>query len=870
MSYSSQYPPAQNDTYVKATSDFSSNYLHYFATDPSKNLIGSPDYNSWASEYGVSTNQRFHIDLGSAKVVSRIYYENWHSNGIDTVSGIKTFTFWGSNSNDAFEDLIYSHDDDWIQLSTSQTTFDQHTTSNVEDPKYILITNSTAYRYYAIKIEDNWGNALYMALRRIELQISSTKQETILSDSIIKIINEASINSNSKILTLNNQESLSSDALITNSLIKTIISNTKILVPEINKTILSDSKVIISYQNNLLSDAKLLAIGEQKTIFSSAKIAIQVLYNINQKFNTATRVLSNILNKINTSISVISNINNFVNTCYSVLSNVRNDFRTRKLTLNNVNNDIRFLYSWQKTATGVLQSLGKTYIKVYINSVEQTDVDVDSINIGKDWNVAHSASFDLGRAYDSTKPIMKSTVEIKYNNWVLYSGYITQISPAESPEKIRIGCYDEYWKENQSNSYYHVGHQPTDDRELYYSNIASALLSEHSWNLPIGNFVPQEINNFGIGKSDAISNLIQESGNYGWFYDVDGTKKLITAGTGSIININRQVLGTNIGLYDLLSHSFNEKIDEITNKYRVQMGEKVIRKFSSAGGSRTYAGYNYASYHQYVEPLWDASLEMLSRYTSSGYGFDHPDPDNLEAYRDVFTKYSMPYLNPDLSSWSDRYPPYVEIYTTTWRMFNCVAEKLTDGFTIDYENGILTLNEPRYLYNLDANGECSSVRAPAIKLFLWKKDYYTYTVSPSEDPESEVSNPLMFFTDKMGDYSETIIKDLNLSNLSIQVGGVNGTEIIPSWDDTAFALDYANWELSKHCDKKIFGSIELTLDAVCFYGIDLTKRIYISGITETPMNIISMSYNLSNFTVTIQLENKRYFNRTVSLASHGE
>jgi hypothetical protein len=122
----------------------------------------------------------------------------------------------------------------------------------------------------------------------------------------------------------------------------------------------------------------------------------------------------------------------------------------------------------------------------------------------------------------------------------------------------------------------------------------------------------------------------------------------------------------------------------------------------------------------------------------------------------------------------------------------------------------------------------------------------------------------------MGTYADTIIKDLNLSNLSIQVGGMRGTDFIPSWDDTAFATDKANWELSKNCDKKIRGTIEITLDAMCYYNIDLTKRIYIAGITDEPMNITGISYNMSNFTVNLTLENKRYYNRTVSFQSHGE
>ena len=92
------------------------------------------------------------------------------------------------------------------------------------------------------------------------------------------------------------------------------------------------------------------------------------------------------------------------------------------------------------------------------------------------------------------------------------------------------------------------------------------------------------------------------------------------------------------------------------------MGEKVIRKFDTTGGSRTYTGYNYSSYRTFVRPAWNRSYEKLSRYSSDGYGFDHPDTDHADEYREVFRKFSMPYLNPELSSWSDRYAPYIEIY----------------------------------------------------------------------------------------------------------------------------------------------------------------------------------------------------------------
>jgi hypothetical protein len=471
--------------------------------------------------------------------------------------------------------------------------------------------------------------------------------KTILSDAKIKIEDI--------------QKTITSDAIIS-SPFSTIKSDAKIKVIDIQETILSDSLIVDRIQKTILSDAKIVWTGIQKTILSDAKICIPVLIDIINKFNFVKQALYDINNKVNTVKQVLSDINNFINTCKSIISDINNKINTKKLILNNVTNDIRFLYSWQRPVSGILQSLGKEYIKVYIGGILQTDIDVDSVDISKDLNSSHTATFELGRAYDATKPVMEATVEIKYNDWILFTGYVTQISPAETPEKIRINCQDEYWKQNKSNSYYNVGHKPTDDKELYYDTPKIALSTEHSWNLSIGNFVPQTINNFAVGKSDAITNLIEEAGNYGWFYDIDGTKKLWIAGDGSIVNIDRQILGANIELYDLISHTFTEDAENIVNKLRVQMGEKVIRKFDSTGGSRTYTGYNYSSYHQFLVPAWDESLELLSNQTLSGYGFDHPNPLYSKEYQEVFTKYEMPYLNPELSSWSDAFPPYIEMY----------------------------------------------------------------------------------------------------------------------------------------------------------------------------------------------------------------
>jgi len=173
--YISQYPPAQSDTYVKATTIDGGWAFAHFATDPTLSLIGAYGYNAWMSD-NQTANQRFHIDVGSAKIVKRIYYENFHSEGTLTDRGVKNFSFWGSNTGaGTFDDLVYANDDGWTQLTTSQSTFDEHVGLDQADPKYITVTNSTAYRYYAFKFADNYGNANFMGVRRIELQTQAPK-----------------------------------------------------------------------------------------------------------------------------------------------------------------------------------------------------------------------------------------------------------------------------------------------------------------------------------------------------------------------------------------------------------------------------------------------------------------------------------------------------------------------------------------------------------------------------------------------------------------------------------------------------------------------------------------------------------------------
>ena len=167
--YTSSIPSLSN-TYVKATTYYGVQYYPYFPCDPTNSLTGGRDGNCWLTAITVVTNQRFHIDLTDPEIIRRIYYENSHNSGGLTNSGANNFTFWGSNTEASFLDLDWEHDTGWTQLTIAQSTFDEHTGSDIADPKYILVTNTTSYRYYCFKIADNHGNAGLLGFRRVELQ----------------------------------------------------------------------------------------------------------------------------------------------------------------------------------------------------------------------------------------------------------------------------------------------------------------------------------------------------------------------------------------------------------------------------------------------------------------------------------------------------------------------------------------------------------------------------------------------------------------------------------------------------------------------------------------------------------------------------
>ena len=151
-------------------------------------------------------------------------------------------------------------------------------------------------------------------------------------------------------------------------------------------------------------------------------VALEETQDLDSDFRTIAQSLSDANNKVGFCARVLSNFTQHIRFLGRTISDMTSDMRTKKRQLYNLTNDVRTALSWQRAANGQPISLGKSYMKVYINSVEQTDADIDSVIINKTYNTSSSAQFRLGRAYDVNIPTLEHSVSIEYNDRVLFAG----------------------------------------------------------------------------------------------------------------------------------------------------------------------------------------------------------------------------------------------------------------------------------------------------------------------------------------------------------------------------------------------------------------------------------------------------------------
>jgi hypothetical protein len=152
--------------------------------DPSLSVTGQSGwYAGWLSD-GMEniTDQRLNFDFGKAIILTEIDFVNWHKAGIDTEIGIKNFIIQGSNDPADFSYTTYADGaSGWITIQTNLHV-PQHVSSDIADWQEVIFNNHTAYRYYSLKIADNWGSIYYMGIRGIRFYMGNADDEVSGTD----------------------------------------------------------------------------------------------------------------------------------------------------------------------------------------------------------------------------------------------------------------------------------------------------------------------------------------------------------------------------------------------------------------------------------------------------------------------------------------------------------------------------------------------------------------------------------------------------------------------------------------------------------------------------------------------------------------
>lgn len=164
-------PPEIADfKFVNATSTLAGGYVITNTFNNATSLTGAANSgNIWIA---LNTGkQRVVVDFGTPVIIRNVSYVNYHSSGASTTRGAKNFTLQGSNTYDLSTVIppVYANMTDWTNLTTETDYFKQHVASDVADKQSFLVDNTEAYRYYSFMIHNNWGDASYVGMRRIEL-----------------------------------------------------------------------------------------------------------------------------------------------------------------------------------------------------------------------------------------------------------------------------------------------------------------------------------------------------------------------------------------------------------------------------------------------------------------------------------------------------------------------------------------------------------------------------------------------------------------------------------------------------------------------------------------------------------------------------
>jgi len=201
--YAESYPAIFDTTTARATNALVAGHP-YTAIDPTKLLTGDySNYNGWVTDSGYTTNLKFNVNFATAIIAKGLYLENNHHSGAITNTGVQSCILYGSNDANDYLDTTYANVSGTMTELTSFTAT-EHISQNSSHPQYVFFTNTTAYRYYILRITNNLGGAR-TGFRRFTMLVDNQEAGScvMLSNTTDYTVSKATVSSTDLTITRN-------------------------------------------------------------------------------------------------------------------------------------------------------------------------------------------------------------------------------------------------------------------------------------------------------------------------------------------------------------------------------------------------------------------------------------------------------------------------------------------------------------------------------------------------------------------------------------------------------------------------------------------------------------------------------------------
>ena len=556
--------------------------------------------------------------------------------------------------------------------------------------------------------------------------------------------------------------------------------------------------------------------------------------------------------------------------------------------LEDINCDIRVRQAGDTAPTAI----GLDGFRVYLNSVEIEDVEVDSIRY--EWSkneTPANAQFRIVRKSDNFNKTLEAIsqaitanlpVEIKFNDNLRYYGYVMSIDVNMSGESANVKCLDRKHKIQQELYDISYGrkweapepgeHEVIEGDYLSTANaltyilgrlVTAGIISSYS-GVPSG-VITEYNESEGMPAGQLITELLNESGNYYWNVTPSGVLEIYRASSGTLKELPLQRDSEQIHLYDVLDYTL--KINDISNlitTLEVHLGtesEEVRASYKSA------LAYN-------LSPAWDRGYDTIYNY-----GFGLP-----------LDKRTLPYE--EINRFRNQ-PVDYEKAREVGRKWQINA--WTEGSFIDESFKAKVLG----FYNNEIkgwswSGQYLTLSKPLLKVknIIDAGPYGYYKQYEFEIPTligrffrkeavGIALEPTVFDIAYVGYGGSGSKRKATFTQLGIRSGiawtayenGRLTPKSEPGYNDTEYATDRAKLMLSRMNDPVTSGTINITFDAFEYYHMNIGNKVNLTqteasdiynGNNGFPLDIESIEFDAGNYNVILNVSHIRDYVLTVN------